>query len=134
MLAFLALFDHRRAVALPAPGYPCYRHILTALGQKPVPIVTDAAGTLDADREPDRGGRPAGGHEGLVIASPANPTGTMLEPGRLAEIAELCRRNGVWFVSDEIYHGLTYGMSEQTALAHTQRGRRHQQLLQVLLA
>ena len=43
----------------------------------------------------------------------------MLEPGRLAEIAEVCRRNGVWFVSDEIYHGLTYGMSEQTALAHS---------------
>jgi aspartate/methionine/tyrosine aminotransferase len=59
------------------------------------------------------------GIAGLVIASPANPTGTMLEPGRLAEIAEVCRRNKLWFVSDEIYHGLTYGMAEQTALAHS---------------
>jgi aspartate/methionine/tyrosine aminotransferase len=117
VLAFLALFDQDARVALPAPGYPCYRHILTALGQRPVPIVTDAgsrwmptAGQVDqaARREAVRG---------LVIASPANPTGTMLEPGRLAEIADACRRNGLWFVSDEIYHGLTYGMSQQTALA-----------------
>jgi aspartate/methionine/tyrosine aminotransferase len=55
---------------------------------------------------------------GLVVASPANPTGTMLEPARLAEIAAACRRSGVWFVSDEIYHGLSYGMAEETALAH----------------
>ena len=59
------------------------------------------------------------GIAGLVVASPANPTGTMLEPARLAEIAAACRRNRIWLVSDEIYHGLTYGMREETALAHT---------------
>jgi aspartate/methionine/tyrosine aminotransferase len=119
VLAFLALFDPGAKVALPSPGYPCYRHILTALGQTPVPLTTDAgarwmptAAQIDAAARRD-------GIAGLVIASPANPTGTMLEPGRLAEIAEVCKRNRLWFVSDEIYHGLTYGMAEQTALAHS---------------
>jgi aspartate/methionine/tyrosine aminotransferase len=53
---------------------------------------------------------------GLLIASPANPTGTMLEPERLAEIVATCRRRGLWFISDEIYHGLAYGLPEATAL------------------
>jgi aspartate/methionine/tyrosine aminotransferase len=119
VLAFLALFDAGARVALPSPGYPCYRHILTALGQVPVPLVTDAAGRwMPTAAQVEQAARNEA-IRGLVIASPANPTGTMLEPGRLAEIAEACRRNGIWFVSDEIYHGLTYGMSEQTALAHS---------------
>jgi aspartate/methionine/tyrosine aminotransferase len=117
VLGFLALFDVGAKVGLPSPGYPCYRHILTALGQSPVILETDAAsrwmptaGQIDecARRE---------SLAGLVIASPANPTGTMLEPGRLSEIAAVCARNGVWLVSDEIYHGLTYGPKEETALA-----------------
>jgi aspartate/methionine/tyrosine aminotransferase len=119
VLAFLALFDPGAKVALPSPGYPCYRHILTALGQTPVPLVTDAgARWMPTAAQIDEAAR-RDGIAGLVIASPANPTGTMLEPGRLAEIAEVCKRNKLWFVSDEIYHGLTYGMAEQTALAHS---------------
>ncbi len=119
VLAFLALFDPGAKVALPSPGYPCYRHILTALGQTPVPLATDAgAGWMPTAAQIDEAAR-RDGIAGLVIASPANPTGTMLEPGRLAEIAEVCKRNRLWFVSDEIYHGLTYGMAEQTALAHS---------------
>jgi len=119
VLAFLALFDPGAKVALPSPGYPCYRHILTALGQTPVPLVTDAgARWMPTAAQIDEAAR-RDGIAGLVIASPANPTGTMLEPGRLAEIADVCKRNKVWFVSDEIYHGLTYGMAEQTALAHS---------------
>jgi aspartate/methionine/tyrosine aminotransferase len=119
VLAFLALFDAGAKVALPSPGYPCYRHILTALGQSAVLLQTDArsrwmptGADIDdaAQREDIRG---------LVVASPANPTGTMLEPARLAELAAACSRNGLWFISDEIYHGLTYGMLEQTALAHS---------------
>jgi aspartate/methionine/tyrosine aminotransferase len=119
VLAFLALFDVGAKVALPSPGYPCYRHILTALGQVPVPVVTDDAGRwMPTGAQIDAAHR-AQSISGLVVASPANPTGTMLAPARLAEIAAACRRNGVWLISDEIYHGLTYGMAEATALAHS---------------
>jgi aspartate/methionine/tyrosine aminotransferase len=119
VLAFLALFDVGATVALPSPGYPCYRHILTALGQAPVPIVTDDDGRWMPSGAQIDAARRDQGICGLVVASPANPTGTMLEPARLAEIAEACRRNDVWLISDEIYHGLTYGMAEETALAHS---------------
>jgi aspartate/methionine/tyrosine aminotransferase len=119
VLAFLTLFDTGAGVALPSPGYPCYRHILTALGQRPVLLRTDASArwmpTPQLIEEAAQRDRIAG----LVLASPSNPTGTMLEPGRLAEIAAACRRNGIWLVSDEIYHGLTYAMPEETALAHS---------------
>jgi aspartate/methionine/tyrosine aminotransferase len=119
VLGFLALFDVGAKVGLPSPGYPCYRHILTALGQAPVILETDAASRWmpTAEQIEDCARREA--LAGLVIASPANPTGTMLEPGRLAEIAAACSRNRVWLVSDEIYHGLTYGPKEETALAYS---------------
>ena len=119
VLAFLALFDAGAKVALPSPGYPCYRHILTTLGQGAVLLTTDARSrwmpTGEQIDDAVRQERIAG----LVVASPANPTGTMLEPERLAELAAACRRNNVWLISDEIYHGLTYGMREETALAHS---------------
>ena len=119
ILAFLSLFDAGDTLALPAPGYPCYRHILTALGQSPVILSTDAATRwMPTPVQIDEIARREG-LSGLVIASPANPTGTMLEPGRLAEIAAACERNRIWLVSDEIYHGLTYGPQEETALAHS---------------
>jgi len=119
VLAFLALFDVGAKVALPSPGYPCYRHILTALGQQPVPIVTDDAGRwMPTGTQVDAAARDEA-VAGLVVASPANPTGTMLDPQRLAEIAAACRRASIWLVSDEIYHGLAYGMAEETALAHS---------------
>lgn len=119
VLAFLALFDAGAKVALPSPGYPCYRHILTALGQDAVLLGTgEPKRWMPAGSDIDDAVRQAG-IAGLVVASPANPTGTMLEPARLAEIAAACRRNRIWLVSDEIYHGLTYGMREETALAHS---------------
>ena len=118
VLAFLALFDADECVALPQPGYPCYRHILTALGQRWLPLATgpqhrwmptaeDIAAL--AARDPSL--------SGVLIASPANPTGTMLEPGRLADIAQLTEQRGLWFISDEIYHGLTYERRAETALS-----------------
>ncbi len=116
VLAFLSLFGIGDLVALPAPGYPCYRHILTALGACPVNLETGpstrwmptAAAIEAAADEHDLAG--------LLIASPANPTGTMLEPDRLAEIATVAKRRKLWFVSDEIYHGLTWGLPQATAL------------------
>jgi len=117
VLAFLTLFDVGDKVAVPSPGYPCYRQILTALGQQPHIVETGPAtrwmptiDQLDAV---------ATEIQGLLLASPANPTGTMLEPERLAAIAELCKRRKIWLISDEIYHGLTYEMPAQTALAHS---------------
>ena len=116
VLAFLSLFDVGAKVALPAPGYPCYRHILTALGARAVNLETGpdtrwmpTAAQIEAT---------AAAHDlaGLLIASPANPTGTMLEPARLADIAALAKRLGLWFVSDEIYHGLTWGVPQASAL------------------
>jgi aspartate/methionine/tyrosine aminotransferase len=119
VLAFLALFDVGAKVALPSPGYPCYRHILTALGQASVLLTTDAASRWMPTARQIEDAATREGAVGLVIASPANPTGTMLEGSRLAEIVEACRRSGMWLISDEIYHGLIYGMPEETALARS---------------
>lgn len=117
LLAFLAVFDTGAKVALPSPGYPCYRHILSALGCVSPLIETGPATrwmpTLDALSALDRDQ----GLDGLLIASPANPTGTVIEPIRLAELVRYCDDNGLWFISDEIYHGLTYGVPATTALA-----------------
>jgi aspartate/methionine/tyrosine aminotransferase len=119
VLAFLALFDAGAKVALPSPGYPCYRHILTALGQSSVLLTTDAGSRwMPTARQIDEAAAREG-LAGLVLASPSNPTGTMLEGSRLAEIVSACRRHNMWLVSDEIYHGLTYGVPEDTALAHS---------------
>jgi aspartate/methionine/tyrosine aminotransferase len=116
VLAFLALFDAGAKVALPAPGYPCYRHILSAVGAEPVSLETGPntrwmPTATQIDEAAIRHGL-----AGLLIASPANPTGTMLEPKRLAEIAAIARRRRLWFISDEIYHGLTWGLPQATAL------------------
>jgi aspartate/methionine/tyrosine aminotransferase len=117
VLAFLAVFDAGDAVALPTPGYPCYRHILSALGQKPVLIETGPGTgwmpTADAVARAAARDR----IKGLLIASPANPTGTMITRERLVELVTVCRQHGVRLVSDEIYHGLSYERAAETALA-----------------
>lgn len=119
VLAFLGVFDVGDAVALPSPGYPCYRHILTTLGQRPVTIQTGPATRWMPTADQLAGAIRQECIKGLLIASPANPTGTMLQDGRLAELVRMCRQEGVWFISDEIYHGLTYTRSAATALAHS---------------
>jgi aspartate/methionine/tyrosine aminotransferase len=116
LLGFLAAFDAGDRVALAAPGYPAYRHILTALGIEPVEL---AAGKEDRfqptirllDQVPGR-------IDGLIIASPSNPTGTMLGEAELTQLATYCRARGIRLVSDEIYHGITYGGPAATALTH----------------
>ena len=105
-LAFLAAFDPGDRIAMAAPFYPPYVNILTALGM--VPVVMEAGpetrfqpsiAMLEAlDPRPD----------GLIVASPCNPAGTMLHRDELAAIAVWCDRNGVRLISDEIYHGLNY--------------------------
>lgn len=119
VLAFLGVFDAGDSVAVPSPGYPCYRHILKTLGQRPVTIKTGpATGWMPTADDLARAVR-RDDIKGLLIASPANPTGTMLEEGRLAELVSVCQREGIWLLSDEIYHGLTYTRVAKTALAHS---------------
>ena len=116
-LAFLAAFDAGDRVAMAAPYYPPYVNILTALGMVPQILPCDATtrfqptvALLEA-LDP----RPAG----LIVASPCNPAGTMLMPDELAAIARWCHENDVRLISDEIYHGLSYGVPEATAAAHS---------------
>ncbi len=106
LLAFLAAFEAGDRVAIARPGYPCYRNVLTALGCEVVELPTGPETrfqpTVAMLEQLDR---PV---EGLVVASPANPTGTMLTPEELAALATWCEGHGVRLVSDEIYHGITY--------------------------
>jgi aspartate/methionine/tyrosine aminotransferase len=115
ILAFLALFEAGDRVALANPGYPPYRHILSALGCEPVLIQTSAetrwAMTPDALIAEHRK-KPL---KGVVIASPANPTGTMMETSALHALIGAAEAEGIRVISDEIYHGLDYAFPAETA-------------------
>lgn len=113
-LALLACFDVGDRVAVTTPGYPCYRNQLEAFGIEVVEIETD--GSTRFQPTPDRLAD-AGALDGVVVASPSNPTGTMLDADELAALAAWCDEAGVRLISDEIYHGLTYGRSVGTAAA-----------------
>ena len=116
---FLAAFDPADTVLMTRPGYPAYRNSLGALGCRAVeldcgPDVSFRA-TLDAVRAwtADQRRVPAG----LILASPANPTGTVVDASELAALARWCEQEGVLLISDEIYHGITFGAVESSALA-----------------
>jgi aspartate/methionine/tyrosine aminotransferase len=115
ILAFLALFEPGDRVAVAEPGYPPYRHILTALGCEPVsiPISEETRWALTVDgvmaahrRKP---------LAGVLVGSPANPTGTMLDADHLKTLERACDDAGIKFISDEIYHGLDYAFPAETA-------------------
>jgi len=117
-LAFLAAFEPGDRVALAAPGYPAYRNILTALGLEPVLI--EVGPNAHYQPNPELLARAidgAGEIAGLIVASPANPTGTMIPAPELARLAAWCHEHGIRLVSDEIYHGITYESPAQTARA-----------------
>jgi aspartate/methionine/tyrosine aminotransferase len=116
LLAFLAAFEPGDRVAMARPGYPCYRNVLTALGCEVVevdcgpgtrfqPTVAQLSAIEDLS--------------GVVVASPANPTGTMLLPEELAAIARWCEQERVQLVSDEIYHGIEFGGGHEQRLARS---------------
>lgn len=113
-LAFLAAFEPGDRVALAAPGYPAYRNILSALGLETVLI--EVGENAHYQPNPDLLAD-AGDLDGLIVASPANPTGTMIAPADLARLCDYCRERGIRLISDEIYHGITYGAPAQTARA-----------------
>jgi aspartate/methionine/tyrosine aminotransferase len=107
LLGFLAAFDHGDRVALTRPGYPAYRNILTSLGCQVVELPCGPAQRFQPSVEMLEQAHAAGPLAGLVVASPANPTGTMIAPDHLGELARWCRDHEVRLVSDEIYHGVT---------------------------
>ena len=107
LLGFLAAFDHGDRVALTRPGYPAYRNILASLGCQVVELACGPAERFQPSVEMLEQAHAAAPLAGLVVASPANPTGTMIAPDHLAELAAWCRDHEVRLVSDEIYHGIT---------------------------
>jgi aspartate/methionine/tyrosine aminotransferase len=117
-LAFLAAFDTGDRVALTRPGYPAYRNILSALGCQVVDLACGPQTRFQPTVEMLADAHAHAPLEGLVIASPANPTGTMVDAAELAAIAGWCAANGVRLVSDEIDHGITYTDANAPTAAH----------------
>ena len=117
LLAFLAAFEPGDRVGLAAPGYPAYRNILTALGITPVLLPVGAQSHF----QPSSAILEAVGEslDGLIVASPSNPTGSMLGAAELGDLARYCHDQGIRLVSDEIYHGITYGERAVTAAAQS---------------
>lgn len=118
-LAFLAALDVGDKVLTTSPGYPAYRNIMKALGLGAVEVEATAADgwTMTADHVLEAAGDQ--NVKAVLAASPNNPTGTMIKPDALADIVEACRQRGLWFISDEIYHGLVYDGEAATALAYS---------------
>jgi aspartate/methionine/tyrosine aminotransferase len=121
ILAFLALFESGDRVAMAAPGYPPYRHILSALGCQPVLIETSGhsrwALTPDALLAAHRS-TPV---KGVIVASPANPTGTMMSGEALRALVRSAEAEGIHVVSDEIYHGLDYAFAAESVVGISDR-------------
>jgi aspartate/methionine/tyrosine aminotransferase len=114
VLAFLAAFDDGDRVGVTQPGYPCYRNTLEAFG---VEVVAIPVGPETRFVPTSRLLAEAGPLDGLMLASPANPTGTALTSAEMADIATFCRSNGIRLIVDEIYHGIEYGGQIPTALS-----------------
>ena len=117
VLSFLAAFDAGDRVVVSSPGYPCYRNALQALNAEVVTLPTSAETRFQPS--PDLLEdlvRRTGSVDGLVLASPSNPSGTMLDGRALAAVSDWCTAHGVRLVADEIYHGITFGDPAPTAL------------------
>lgn len=113
-LAFLALFDRGARVAIARPGYPAYRAVLALNGIETIEIPVGTDGTLTrAHVEAAHRQRRL---DGVLTANPANPTGASLDRDAFGELVGFCRDNAITLISDEIYHRLTYGDGEATAL------------------
>lgn len=117
VLSFMAAFDVGDRVALASPGYPAYRNILTGLGVEVVDVLTG----LEDNFQPTTAHLEAisAPLDGLIIASPSNPAGTMIHRRALADLVEYCRIHEIRLISDEIYHGITYGEAAVTARRFT---------------
>lgn len=116
-MAFLTCFDHGDRIAITNPGYSAYRNLMLSVGIEAVNLPAGAAedwmprieDLAAMDPRPD----------GLIMASPSNPTGVVMAPEKLKELAEWCHENGVRLISDEIYHGITFDVEQATALSYS---------------
>src|ERR1700749_1120772 len=115
ILAFLALFEPGDRVAVTVPGYPPYRHILTALGCEPVLIETSSETRHALTGEALLAAHRRAPLKGVLVGSPANPTGTMMSREALTQLIAAAEDAGIRFISDEIYHGLDYAFPAVTA-------------------
>src|SRR5689334_22176868 len=115
ILAFLSLFEPGDRIALANPGYPPYRHILSALGCEPVLIDTSAETRWALSAKALIAAHQRAPLKGVVIASPANPTGTMMDADALTRLIAVAEAEGIRVISDEIYHGLDYAFAAETA-------------------
>ena len=115
MLALLAAFDPGDRLAVGVPYYPAYRNMMTAFGIEPVFVAVGARTRFQPTPEALAA---AGPLDGVLVASPANPTGTMLSAEAMAALVAYCADAGLRLLSDEIYHGITYGERPSSALAH----------------
>ncbi len=119
LLSLIGAFESGARVGLPQPFYYAYRHAMPTVGVEPVafyPSMDDHFQPTVKDLEAVEGGL-----DGLVFASPGNPTGSMMPRDQMAEVADYCQRNGTWMISDEIYHGIVYDdeVPQTTALSVT---------------
>jgi aspartate/methionine/tyrosine aminotransferase len=115
VLALSAFFAPGDRVALARPGYVAYRNVLKALHLEPVEIGCGSQTRYQLAASHIEALEPA--PQGVIVASPANPTGTIIAEAELRRIAEVCRARGAMVISDEIYHGLTYTGPAATMLA-----------------
>ncbi|MGB0843466.1 MAG: pyridoxal phosphate-dependent aminotransferase, partial [Alphaproteobacteria bacterium] len=116
ILSFLAAFDVGDKVALASPGYPAYRNILKALGIQVVDILADLEdGFQPTPEKLDEAITKHGKLDGLIIASPSNPCGSMLGESQFDALTAYCQQNSIRMISDEIYHGVGFGKKEFTA-------------------
>lgn len=116
VLALCANFNAGARVAIARPGYPAYRNTLQALSLAPIEVLCDARTRYQLTADHLRALDPA--PDGVIVASPANPTGTIIDAPELARIAEVCRERGIHIISDEIYHGLTYATPAASMLSY----------------
>jgi aspartate/methionine/tyrosine aminotransferase len=121
ILAFLAMFEAGNRVAVTVPGYPPYRHILTALGCEPVLIETSSADRHALSPDALLAAHRKKKLDGVLVASPANPTGTMMTGDALRALIAAAEGEGIRFISDEIYHGLDYAFPAVTAASISPR-------------
>ncbi|WP_319568526.1 pyridoxal phosphate-dependent aminotransferase [Cohaesibacter marisflavi] len=118
-LAFLSLLEVGDRVILPSPGYPAYRNILFSLGLEVVEVETRAEDRWSLTAEDIRRVHAEKPVKGVLIASPANPSGTIMDGEALKSVVDVCDELGIWFISDEIYHSLEFGMKAETALRYS---------------